>query len=117
MGEQQTRTLQIFAESEESAPLSELPTSTLGEFRQVGHHRLGHYAIVAMAALGMIIVWLYNPGRTLVDSSLLTSIVQRATVQSVYSNPEQLGTISLIAIIIAIWLAARRRSSRRLLRL
>lgn len=117
MGEQQTRTLEILAETEEPAPLSELPTSTIGEFKQVGNRRLGHYAIVAMAALGMIIVWIYNPGRSIVDSGFLTSIVQRATVQSVYSNPEQLGIISLVATTIAIWLAARRRSSRRLLHL
>lgn len=117
MGEQQTRTLEILSEIEEPDQFSELPPSTPGEFRQAGNHRLGHYAIVATAAIGMIVVWLASPGRGLADSSFLTSIVQRATVQSVYSNPGQFAIVTLIAMLVAVWLAVRRRSSRRLIQL
>lgn len=117
MGEQQTRTLEILSETDEPESFSELPTSTLGEFREASRRRLGHYVIVATAALGMVVVWLYNPGRGVIGSSFLTSIVQRATVQSVYSNPAQFAIVVLIALVAAVWLATRRRSSRRLLQL
>jgi hypothetical protein len=113
LGERQTQRLQLLTETEEERALFSEPTvSTIAHLGGETNRRLGHYAIVLMGVGGMILVWLYGSGRGLFDTSLLNSVFQKTGVQPVFTNPAQVGIVSVIALITALWVALRRRASR-----
>ena len=110
--EQHTQSLEVLAEGEEPTLSSETVLSTETPFGQVPRKKLGHYAIVAMGGVGLIVVWLYSSAKSLIGTAFLDSVLQRTGVHSVFANPAQVGIISLAAIITSAWVAARRRRAR-----
>ena len=107
--EQHTRSLEILGEEDEPTISSGSALSTGTPFRSVQRRRLGHYAIVAMGGLGLVVVWLYSSTKGLMATRLLSSLVQRTGVNSVFANPLEVGIISLAALISSLWIAVRRR--------
>ena len=110
--EEQTESLELLAEIEEPTLLAEPTVPTESPLGTETSRRLGHYAFVLMCVGGMIIVWLYSSGKGMLDPSLLTSLVPKTGVQSIFANPIQVGIVSLFALITAFWVALRRRASR-----
>jgi len=110
--EEQTQGLELLAETEEPTLYSEpiVPTETQNYEENV--RRLGHYAFVIMCVVGMVVVWLYSSGRGMLDASLLTGLIPKTGVQSVFTDPLQVGIVSIIAMITGLWVALRRRASR-----
>jgi hypothetical protein len=112
LGEQQTRSLEVLTEMEDVRPLSESSASSLIPLRPETNRSAGRYVIVVMCFAGLLVVWLYSSGRRIFDVFQLDNLVQKIDVQSVFSNPAQFGIISSIAMVIAFWVALRRRASR-----
>ena len=109
--EQQTQSLEVLAEQEPTLS-SETALSADTPFGQVPRKKLGHYVILAMGGLGLVVVWLYSSAKGLVGAAFLDSVLQRTGVHSVFANPAQVGIISLAALITSVWVAARRRRAR-----
>ncbi len=110
--EEQTQGLELLAETEEPTLYSEPIVSTETQNVEENVRRLGHYAFVIMCVAGMIVVWLYSSGKGMLDASLLTGLIPKIGVQSVFTDPIQAGIVSIIAMIMALWVALRRRASR-----
>ena len=72
---------------------------------------LGRFAFLFMFLGGLLVVWLYSSGTRLFDVSSLNRLVQNSAVHSIFTNPAQIGVISFIALVAALWVAQRRRSS------
>jgi hypothetical protein len=109
---EQTQSLELIAETEEPTLFSEPATPTVAQFRRETSRRWGNYLIVLMCIGGMIVVWLYSSGRGILDASVLNTIVPTTAVQSMFANPLQVGVMSVIAMLTALWIAVRRRASR-----
>jgi hypothetical protein len=109
--EEQTRSFELLEETEEPTLVSEPDLLTETHFGKEPR-RLGHYAFVLMCVFGMVIVWLYSSGEGMLDPSVLTGIVARTGIQSVFANPLQMGIISTFALFATLWVALRRRASR-----
>ena len=107
--EQHTRSLEILGEEDEPTISSESVLSTSTSFRPVLKRKLGHYAIVLMGGLGLVVVWLYSSAKGLMGMALLTSLLQRTGVNSVFANPLEVGIVSLAALVSSLWIAMRRR--------
>lgn len=112
LGERQTQRLDFLNETEEPTLFSEPTVSTVTQLRSETNRKLGHYIFVLMCVGGMIVVWLYSSGRGLFDTSLLNGVFQKTGVQSVFTNPAQVGIVSVVALVTALWVALRRRASR-----
>ena len=110
--EEQTQGLELLAETEEPTLYSEPIVSTETQIPEENVRRLGHYAFVIMCVVGMVVVWLYSSGRGMLDASLLTGLIPKTGVQSVFTDPLQIGIVSIIAMITGLWVALRRRASR-----
>ena len=108
-GETQTRTLELLDEVEPTlSNNSEILSGN--EFLVPKGKGFGHYAIVLMGVAGMIAVWFFSFGRTLISSNFLDIVVQRTNLRSVFANPGEIGIVSIISLTIASWIAIRRRS-------
>lgn len=112
LGEQQTQSLELMGETEEPTLIVEPSTATLAQLRRETSRRLGNYLIVLMCVGGMIIVWLYGSGKGFFEASVLSTTPARTAAQSVFANPLQVGIMSLVAVITALWIAVRRRALR-----
>ena len=108
-GETQTRTLELMGEIEPTiSDISEIQPGS--EFVVPKGKGFGHYAIVLMGVAGMVAVWFFSFGRTLISSNLLNNLIQRTNVRSVFANPGEIGIVSAISLAIASFIAIRRRS-------
>ena len=114
LSEANTKMLEILAE-EEPGLLETTPLSSVGELSKRSGGRFGHYAIAVMSIGGMAAVWFYSSGRTLINSNLLNDIIQRTNVRSVFGNPLEIGVVSIISLVVASWIAFRRRKFARIL--
>ena len=112
VGEQQTQSLELIGETDEQGLFSEPTLATVGHTRLETGRNLGRYAIVLMCLGGLAIVWLYSSGRQIFEAIQWDAIVQKTGVQSVFANPAQIAIMSIFAMIIALWIAYRRRVSR-----
>ena len=112
VGEQQTQSLELIGETDEQGLFSEPTLATVGHTRLETGRNLGRYAIVLMCLGGLAIVWLYSSGRQIFEAFQWDAIVQKTGVQSVFANPAQIAIMSIFAMIIALWIAYRRRVSR-----
>jgi hypothetical protein len=109
--QEHTHSLDLLEETEEPTLVSELePPADTTLTREP--KRLGHYVFAVMCAIGMITVWLYSSGKGALDPLVLSGIVARTGVQSIFANPLQIGIISTFALFAALWVALRRRASR-----
>ena len=110
-GENQTQTLELLGEIEPTLSNDSqiLPTDAFVAPQGKG---FGHYAIVLMGVAGMVAVWFFSFGRTLISSNLLNTVIQRTNVRSVFANPGEIGIVSAISLTIASFIAIRRRSRR-----
>ncbi len=111
-GEQQTQSLELIGEMDEQSLFSEPALETVGHTKLEIGRNLGHYAIVLMCLGGLAIVWLYSSGRQIFEASQWDAVVQKTGAQSVFANPVQIAIMSIFAMIIALWVAYRRRASR-----
>ncbi len=111
-GEQQTQSLELIGETDEQSLYAEPTLATVERTKFEAGRNLGHYAIVLMCLGGLAIVWLYSSGRQIFEASQWDAIVQKTGVQSVFANPAQIAIMSIFAMIIALWVAYRRRASR-----
>ena len=112
VGEQQTQSLELIGETDEQGLFSEPTLATVGHTRLETGRNLGRYGIVLMCLGGLAIVWLYSSGRQIFEAIQWDAIVQKTGVQSVFANPAQIAIMSIFAMIIALWIAYRRRASR-----
>ncbi len=112
VGEQQTQSLELIGETEEQGLFPEPTLATVGHTKLEVGRNLGRYAIVLMCLGGLFIVWLYSSGRQIFETTQWDAIVQKTGVQSVFANPAQIAIMSTFAMIIALWVAYRRRASR-----
>ena len=110
--EQHTQSLAVLAEEEEPTLSSETVLSAHTPFGRVQRKKLGGYVIVAMGGVGLLVVWLYSSAKGFLGTTFLDSVLQKTGVHSVFANPAQVGIISLAALIMSVWVAARRRRSR-----
>lgn len=110
--EQHTKSLEVLSEENEPALSAETFLSSETPFSPVLRKKRGHFLIVAMGSVGFVVVWLYSSAKGLVGTASLDSILQRTGVHSVFANPAQVGIISLAALIMSLWVAARRRRAR-----
>ncbi|MBO0887726.1 hypothetical protein J2P12_01355 [Candidatus Bathyarchaeota archaeon] len=109
--EEQTESLELLEETGEPTLVSEPVPVTETHFGNEPR-RLGHYAFVVMCVVGMTVVWLYSSGRDMLNPSVLTGIVSKTGVQTVFANLVQTGIVSAFALFAALWIAVRRRASR-----
>ena len=109
--EQHTQSLEVLAE-EEPTLFSEPVLSAETTFSSVPRSKLGHFVIVAMGGVGLVVVWLFSSAKGVIGTAFLDSVLQRTGVHSVFANPVQVGVISIAALIMSIWVAARRRRAR-----
>ncbi|HEX4921056.1 MAG TPA: hypothetical protein VFV92_09990 [Candidatus Bathyarchaeia archaeon] len=114
LSEANTKMLEILAD-EDPGVLETTPLSGVGELSKRPGGRFGHYAIAVMSIAGMVAVWFYSSGRTLINSNLLNDIIQRTNVRSVFGNPLEIGVVSMISLAVASWIAFRRRKFARIL--
>ena len=114
LSEANTRMLEVLADDDPEA-LEETPISGVSELSKRPGGRFGHYAIAVMSIGGMAAVWFYSSGRTLINSNLFNDVVQRTNVRSVFGNPLEIGVVSMISLVIASWIAYRRRKFARIL--
>lgn len=110
-GNTQTRTLELLDEIEPTLSNSSEVLSG-NEFIVPQGKGFGRYAIVLMGVAGMVAVWFFSFGRTLISSNILDLAIQRTNVRSVFANPGEIGIVSAISLGVASWLAIRRRSRR-----
>ena len=110
--EQHTQSLEVLAEGEEPTLSSEAVLSAETPFGQIPRRKIGHFVIVAMGGLGLLVVWLYSSAKGLIGAALLDSALQKTGVHSVFANPAQVGIISIAALITSVWVATRRRRAR-----
>jgi len=97
---------------DEQSLFSEPALETVGHTKLETGRNLGHYAIVLMCLGGLAIVWLYSSGRQIFEASQWDAVVQKTGAQSVFANPVQIAIMSIFAMIIALWVAYKRRASR-----
>jgi hypothetical protein len=109
LGEAQTKRLELLIEPEETRQF--LESEDLSSEPVPGKRSLGHFAFALMMLIGMAAVWLYTRGSRFYDPATLTGLVQATGVQKVFANPAQVGVVFLIASILALWVAHRRRHS------
>ena len=109
--ETQTRTLEILDEIEPTLSTSSEVLSG-EEFLVPRGKGFGHYAIVLMGVAGMVAVWFFSFGRTVISSNFLDTVIQRTNVRSVFGNAGEIGIVSLISLAVASWIAIRRRTKR-----
>ena len=110
LGEEQTKLLEILNETDHDFS-EEPPSSAITNLGRPRGKGFGYYTIFMMGIAGMIAVWLYSSGRSVFNSTLLSSLIQKTNVRSVFANPVEIGIISLFSIAIASWIALRRKSS------
>ena len=110
--EQHTQSLEVLAEGEEPTLISETVVPAETPFDHVPGRKLGHYVIVAMGGVGLVVVWLYSAAKGFMGTALLDSVLQRTGVNSAFANPAQVGIIAFAALILSVWVAARRRRAR-----
>lgn len=110
--EQHTRSLEVLAEGEEQTLSSEPVLSAETPYGPVPRRKVGHYAIVAMGGIGLAVVWVYSSAKALIGTGFVDSILQRTGIHSVFSNPAQVGIVSLAALITSVWVAGRRKRAR-----
>jgi hypothetical protein len=110
LSEEQTQVLEILNETDDN--FSEEPiSSSLTTFGRRRGKGLGYYTIFMMGIAGMIAVWIYSSGRSVFNSTVITNLIQRTNVRSVFANPLDIGVILLFSLAIASWIALRRKSS------
>lgn len=114
LSETNTRTLEILAD-EDPEVLDATPLSGVSELSKSPGGRFGQYVIAVMSIGGMAAVWFYSSGRTLISSNFFNDIIQRTNVRSVFGNPLEIGVVSLISLVVASWIAFRRRRFARIL--
>lgn len=114
LSEANTKMLEVLAD-EDPGVLETTSLSSVDELSKRPGGRIGHYAIAAMSIGGMAAVWFYSSGRSLINSNLLNDVIQRTNVRSVFGNPLEIGMVSMISLVVASWIAFRRRKSARIL--
>ena len=113
MGEDQTQRLDFLMENEEPTLSTEpVVVSTVTKFKRHSDRKSPHYVTALVSIAGIIMVWLYSSGKSVLAVSNWTGLVHVATVNSAFASPVQIAVISVIALTAAIWVAVRRRASR-----
>lgn len=113
MGEDQTQRLDFLMENEEPTLSTEPIVSTVTKFKRHSDRKSPHYVTALVSIAGIIMVWLYSSGKSVLAVSNWTGLVHVATVNSAFASPVQIAVISVIALTVAIWVAVRRRASGR----
>jgi hypothetical protein len=109
-GVEQTRGLDFLNETEEPTLFYEPAASMVKGFTPDSKRKMNRYAIILASTAGMIIIWLYSSGNGLVNSALL-NFPQMTSLKSIFANPIQTGIVSVIALISAVWVKVRKKSS------
>ena len=78
---------------------------------EMANRSLGHLVFIVMLLCGLTVVWLYSSISKPFDLALLNGIIQKSGVQSIFANQARFGIIAIAAVVGALWIRHRKRSS------
>ncbi len=71
----------------------------------------GRFAFALMLLAGLSVLTLYGFLTKAYDPSLVNKLLQYSSVQTIFAQPLQVGIIAASALLAAIWITRRRKSS------
>ena len=108
-GEEQTKGFDVLIDEEDLGLDSGTRIGPISERRITTTKNIGRFAFVLMLLGGLTVVGLYTSATRLFDLSSVNRFVQSLGVHSVFASPPEIGTIFLVSLAIAFWVAYRRR--------